>query len=140
MKKIICIFLTVVMFAAAFTVTALAAEPEFEYKISVTDAQGKTVTDFGSLEKGDTVSVGVSLNRTDISDSYTAYGVEMTLTAKGLEYGSGEVFSGGSLVKRCTERVKYRNCQIFLLRFLPGGNGVFKQLPGGKMHIYSDRP
>ncbi len=103
MKKIIkfvCVILTLMMlFSTALVANAYKAE--FEYKLIVTDGDGRTVSDPRSLAAGDTLNIEIELSRTDTNaTSYETYGLEFRLMTRGLTYNNdGACFRNGTPVK-----------------------------------------
>ena len=103
MRKIsvlICAVLIITaVFSAVFNVHADKAD--FEYKLIVTDGDGRTVTNPRAIAVGSKLNVEIELTRTDTNAvSYETYGLEFRLMTRGLEYNNdGASFHNGTQVK-----------------------------------------
>lgn len=81
---------------------AWAEKAEFTYKLTLTDRNGREVTNLRALSNGETVNVEIELTRADASvASYETYGMEFRLETQGLDYNfDGASFRQGTAVTR----------------------------------------
>lgn len=82
-------------------VVAHADKADFEYKLILTDGDGRTVSNPRSLHEGETLNIEIELTRTDTNAaSYETYGLEFRLMSRGLSYNNdGACFRNGTPVK-----------------------------------------
>ena len=93
------VILIVSLLSTALPVSAKLAE--FEYNLSVTDGNGKKVTNPRLLPAGSTLNIEIEMKRTDTDAvSYATYGVEFRIISQGLEFnGDGATFISGTDVR-----------------------------------------
>ena len=85
-----------------FPTAVFADKVELEYKLMLTDRNGREVINPRTLNAGDTINVDIELSRKD-SDaaSYYTYGLEFRLLTRGLEYnGDGASFHNGTPITK----------------------------------------
>ena len=89
------------LLAFSLAVTAFADKADFEYKLILTDQNGRTVSNPRSLSAGSTLNIEIELTRTDTNaTSYETYGLEFRLMSRGLRYNNdGASFSSGTPIK-----------------------------------------
>ena len=82
-------------------VSAYADKADFEYKLTLTDQDGREVINPRDLAAGSTLTVEIELTRKDTNAaSYETYGMEFRLMSRGLEYNNdGASFRNGTPVK-----------------------------------------
>lgn len=99
-KKTAALALTLLLFFS-ISVTAYADKADFEYKLTVTDGSGRTVTNPRTMKSGDKLTVELELTRTDTNaTSYDTYGLEFRLMSRGLKYnGDGASFANSTPVR-----------------------------------------
>lgn len=98
-KRCLIALLSLIM-VASLSITAFADRATFEYRLTLTDGNGRTVTNPRMLSTGDTLTVEIELSRTDMqATSYDAYGLEFRLRSRGLQYNrDGASFADGTSV------------------------------------------
>ena len=94
-----------VFFIILFTGIPVQAEEggaSFEYKLIITDKDGREVHNPRSLSSGDKINVEIELTRTDDnSNSYDSYGIEFRLSTLGLDYNNdGISFREGTKITK----------------------------------------
>ena len=100
-KSLFSAALVLILLISAVSLTARADKAEFEYKLTLTDGDGRSVTNPRNLAAGDTLNVEIELTRADTNaTSYETYGLEFRLMTRGLEYNhDGASFRSGTPVK-----------------------------------------
>lgn len=80
--------------------SAFAKETDFDYKLTVTDENGREVKNLRSLPAGAVIHVEVEIQRPEIDETtYTLYGLEFRLYDIGLEYNrDGATYRDGTSV------------------------------------------
>lgn len=105
-QKAITVLLTVLLLFISLPAVTRADGASFEYKLMITDQNGREVSNPRSLSSGDRLNVEVELKRTDdSSNSYDSYGMEFRLSTLGLEYNNDGVSfrSGTEITKQVFE-------------------------------------
>ncbi len=103
LRKLISLICAVMVIAAVFSaVFAVHADKaDFEYKLTVTDGDGREVINPRNLAAGSQMVIEIELTRTDTkATSYETYGLEFRILSRGLEYNNdGVSFRSGTPVK-----------------------------------------
>lgn len=101
LKTLTTLFLILLLVFSAAGTPARADKADFEYKLTLTDGEGRSVTNPRILQAGDTLNIEIELTRTDTNaTSYETYGLEFRLMSRGLEYNNdGACFRNGTPVR-----------------------------------------
>ena len=101
LKKLLTLAL-ILLLTLSIPVLARADQVELEYKLTLTDQNGREVLNPRELNAGDTLYVEIELSRKDSdASSYGTYGLEFRLLTRGLSYnGDGASFRNGTPITK----------------------------------------